>query len=132
MRHHGKAQSRCSDLVMAQAAELVARRVQTLSLRAAVIIQETALFWKQKKQIAWQALVPDLPCRMALTQRVDHLITCVHELMQERLHWQWQHPLEAAMTSAMPECRPSKPVETHPRGAEGRVNWEKPAAFKPA
>lgn len=113
MRHYGKAQSRCSDLVVVQAAELAALQAQALRLRAAVVIRETALLWEREERMAWQALMPGLARRMALARRVDQLVGRVHELMRERLHWQWRRTPESATTSDLPERSPSGLIETH-------------------
>lgn len=112
MQHYGKVQSRCSDLVVAQAAELAALRAQAMRLRAAVVIRETALLWEREERMAWQALIPGLPRRLALARRVDQLVGRVHELMRERLHWQWRRAPEPAMTSAVRERLAAEPIET--------------------
>jgi hypothetical protein len=110
MRHYGKAQSRCSDLVAAQAAELVALRAQAFRLRAEVVIRETALLWERDDRRKWEALVPGLPRRAALARRVDQLVGRVHELMRERLRWQWRRMPEPPPASTMPGWDASAPV----------------------
>jgi hypothetical protein len=96
MRHYGKTQARCSELMGLQAAELVALRSQAVRLRAAVIIRETSLAWEREDRAASRALVPGLPRRLALARRVDQLVERVHELMRERLRWQWGRPTDHA------------------------------------
>jgi len=99
MRHYGRAQVRCSDLMREQAAELVELRSQAVRLRAAVIVRETALAWEREDRLALRMLIPGLPRRLVLARRVDQLLERVHELMRERLHWQWGRPTDHASPS---------------------------------
>lgn len=99
MRHYGRAQVRCSDLMREQAAELMELRSQAVRLRAAVIVRETALAWEREDRLALRMLIPGLPRRLVLARRVDQLLERVHELMRERLHWQWGRPTDHASPS---------------------------------
>lgn len=99
MRHYGRAQVRCSDLMREQAAELVKLRSQAVRLRAAVIVRETALAWEREDRLALRMQIPGLPRRLVLARRVDQLLERVHELMRERLHWQWGRPTDHASPS---------------------------------
>ncbi|MBB3181237.1 DUF2325 domain-containing protein [Variovorax sp. Sphag1AA] len=96
VRHYGQVQMRCGDLVREQAAEIEKLRAQTIRLRAAVIVRDTALAWAQEYRASLEASIPGLPRRKALAQRVDALLARIQELMRERLHWQRRSPPEHA------------------------------------
>ena len=119
LRHYGRAQTRCSDLMGTQAAELVALRSQTMRLRAAVIVRETALAWEREDRAAARALIPGLQRRIALARRVDQLVERVHELMRERLHWQWRRPMDHPSSRAMSGTDASELAQTVPMPAGG-------------
>lgn len=90
MRYHGQAQLRCSELVRAQAAEIEGLRAQTMRLRAAVIVRDTALAWAREQQAELEAAIPGLPRRVVLARRVEALLARIQDLMRERLRWQWR------------------------------------------
>lgn len=111
MRHYGRAQLRCSDLMREQAAELSALRSQAVRLRAALIVRETALAWEREDRLALRMLIPGLPRRMVLARRVEQLLERVHELMRERLHWQWGRSTDRASPSTGLGAGSSDPVK---------------------
>lgn len=89
-RQYGAAQQRCSAVISAQHARITQLEAQLMRARAASIVQVTALAVAQEERACLVAAMPDLPTRMALRQRVDHLIERVQTLMRERLQWQWR------------------------------------------
>jgi len=86
LRHHGRSQARCSELVRAQAAAIHRLEAQAMRLRAAVIVRDTALAWAAEQRAEWEAAVPGLPRRIALARRVEALLARVQDLMRERWH----------------------------------------------
>jgi hypothetical protein len=130
MRHFGKAQARCSDLVRIQAAELVELRSQAVRLRAAIIVRETTLAWEREDRAALRALIPGLPRRMALARQVDQLVERVHELMRERLHWQWRRSTDHVAPSVMSGTVASDPTEAIAMPTCGAEPVEDPVGFE--
>lgn len=112
MRYYGKAQSRCSDLMVFQATELAGLRSQVVRLRAAVVVRDTALAWECEDRAALRSLIPGLQPRVALARRVDHLVGRVQQLLRERLHWQWRRTMDHSSPSATPVDTSAEPVET--------------------
>lgn len=45
LRHYGKTQARCSDLIRMQSIEIALLQAEAIRLRAAVIVRDTALAW---------------------------------------------------------------------------------------
>jgi hypothetical protein len=88
LRHCGQIQTRCSDLVQAQAVAIHHLSAQAMRLRAAVIVRDTALAWAHEDRAELEATIPGLPKRVALARRVDALLARIQDLMRERFHWQ--------------------------------------------
>lgn len=88
-RQYGAAQQRCSQVISAQHARIVELEAQLLRARAAGLVQTTALAIAEQERARLMAVVPDLPTRLALRQRVEMLVERVQSLMRERLQWQW-------------------------------------------
>lgn len=130
MRQYGRAQSRCSDLVGTQAAELVELRAQVLCLRAAVIVRETTLAWEREDRMALEMRIPGLPRRMALARRVDHLVERVQDLLRERLHRQWRRPTMSPLQSTLPDTGPAAPTACIVMTTDGIEPLEDTAAFE--
>lgn len=79
MRHYGQTQTRCDALVRAQAAEIERLQGETMRLRAAVIVRDTALAWER-------------------AQRSQAVLICMQNLARERMEWQWQQLRAAAQS----------------------------------
>jgi len=88
LRHCGQIQTRCSDLVQAQAVAIHHLSAQIVRLRAAVIVRDTALAWAREDRAELEATLPGLPRRVALARRVETLLARIQDLMRERFHWQ--------------------------------------------
>ena len=112
VRHYGKAQSRCSDLMVAQAAELAKLQAQAVRLRAAVIVRDSALVWEREDRAALRALIPGRSRRITLARRVDRLVERIQDLMRERLRWRWRQPLDRTPASS------ATPIAVPPQSAQ--------------
>jgi hypothetical protein len=105
---YGAVQARCSGLIEAQRAEIVALRAREMRLHAGLVIRDSALAWAREDHALWQARVPGLPRRAALAERVEALMARVQALMRERLRWQARVPASAAApVSAIAQAGPS-------------------------
>jgi len=103
--HYAQVQARCSELVRQQAGEIERLRAQTLRLRAQLIARDTALAWAREDRAALEASIPGLPRRAALARTVETLLQRVHDLLQERLRWQWRSaPLRMPVMAASPSA----------------------------
>lgn len=110
MGQYAKAQLRCSELVASQAQEIEALRAETIRLRAAVLVRDTALAFAREDRAAFEAAIPGLPRRRALARHVDFLKAQVQALMRELLQWQWR----AASRPAGTETLPAHDARRHP------------------
>ena len=88
VRHYGQVQLRCSELVQAQAAEIEILRSQTMRLRAAFIVRDTALAWAQEQRSVLETANPGLQKWLVLARHLHALLAGLRNLMRERLHWQ--------------------------------------------
>ncbi|WP_255435013.1 DUF2325 domain-containing protein [Rhodoferax sp. BLA1] len=88
MRHCGQIQTRCSNLVQAQAITIHQLSAQVMRLRAAVIVRDTTLAWAREDRAELEATMPGLPRRVSLSRHVDTLLARIQDLMRERFHWQ--------------------------------------------
>lgn len=61
LRQYGRVQLRCSELLQAQARELARLQAETLRLRAAVVVRETALAWLREDHARVAAVVVTAP-----------------------------------------------------------------------
>ena len=82
LRAHADAQARCSALLQAQAARIVALEAQLVRARGATIRAATALAWEREDRAALDAALPGLGRRVALGRQVATLQARVHELMR--------------------------------------------------
>ena len=48
VRHYGRTQLRCSELIERQAAEISVLQAQAIRLRGALVVRETALSWARE------------------------------------------------------------------------------------
>lgn len=87
MREYGRAQTRCSEQLYAQVAEIDRLQAQTMCLRAAVIVRDTVLAWAYEDRAALERSSPGLPKRLTLARWVGALLARVRDLMRKRLHW---------------------------------------------
>lgn len=101
MSHHGHVQARCSALVKAQAAEIERLQAQTMHLRAAMILRDTALAWAREDQAALEASIPDLPKRLTLARQVETLLARIQDLMRERRE---EQPDSATLAQAVADA----------------------------
>lgn len=81
-------QERCSKLIAQQRADIARLQAQVLQLRAAAIVQVSALAFAREDHAALQRSIPGLPRRVVLARHVDALVQRVHRLMGERLRGQ--------------------------------------------
>ncbi len=108
---YGHAQTRCSERMALQAAEIERLQAQAMRLHAAVIIRDTALAFACEDRATLEASIPDLPTRVKLAHRVEALKARVQILMRERLQGQ-RRPvsLPQAVADAMPTDQPVIPA----------------------
>ncbi|MFT3803255.1 MAG: DUF2325 domain-containing protein [Burkholderiaceae bacterium] len=103
LRAHGRAQAGCSELLTAQAREIERLQAQTMRLRAAVIVRETALAWAREDRAELERSIPGLPRRAALARQVSALLARLQDLMRERSRPDRPaERVEAASTAAVP------------------------------
>ncbi|RYF01383.1 MAG: DUF2325 domain-containing protein [Comamonadaceae bacterium] len=117
LAHYGRAQTRCTDLLLAQGREIERLQGQAIRLRARAIAHESALAWEREDRAAVMADLPGLPRRRALVRQVEGLVSRIHDLAREALHWQWRASAGAAAGTAP---SPSMPREI-PRGMSHAV-----------
>ncbi|BEU97073.1 DUF2325 domain-containing protein [Acidovorax sp. DW039] len=90
-RQLGEAQSRCSEIMAAQAAELEVLRSEVMRLRAAVIVRDTRLALAQEAlEDARQAQPAGLPRRKEMARHIRMLAERVTALSRESLRWRLQ------------------------------------------
>jgi REP element-mobilizing transposase RayT len=90
-RQLGEAQSRCSEIMAAQAAELEMLRSEVMRLRAAVIVRDTRLALLQEAlDDARQAQPAGLPRRKEMARHIRMLAERVTALSRESLRWRLQ------------------------------------------
>lgn len=82
VRELGRAQRRASAVIVEQAKKIAALEAQTMQLRAAVIIRETALAWAREELTEVKTAIAGLPKRLALAQQVRVLEARIHALMR--------------------------------------------------
>ena len=95
---YGRVQTRCSEVIAAQAREIESLKAQTMRLRAAVMQRDTALAVVRQDHADLQAAIPGLPRRVLLARRVEALVGRLQDLMRERLRWQQRHTASAGAT----------------------------------
>lgn len=107
MAHYGRAQLRCSNLLVGQAREMERLQAEVLRLRARVIVRETQLAWEREDRAAWLADLPGLPRRKALARQVEGLAARIQELAREVLRWQWRASTSRHAPEHMAAAAPS-------------------------
>ena len=96
LSQYGSVQARCSRIVAEQAGEIANLQRETMRLRAAVMVRDTALAFEREDRALLEAAHPGLPKRAALAKRVEALMARVQDLMRERLRWQTRSPSVSA------------------------------------
>ena len=90
-RQLGEAQTRCSEVVAEQAAELERLQREVVRLRAAVIVRDTRLEQARAAlEDARQAQPPGLPRRKEMARHIRMLAERVASLSRECLRWRLQ------------------------------------------
>lgn len=87
-REYAAVQARCSRLIAQQRAEIEDLQAQVLQLRAAAIVQVSALAFARADQAMLEHSTEGLLRRAALVRHVGSLAGRIHALMRERLHGQ--------------------------------------------
>ena len=103
VRHYGRTQLRCSELIERQAAEISVLQAQAIRLRGALVVRETALSWAREARPTLEAEIPSPRSRVVLLRRIDWLVERIQELMRERLHWQWRRDQDLPIASSNTE-----------------------------
>ena len=106
LRSYGQAQLRCSELLRAQAAEIDSLHAQTIRLRAAFMVRDTALAWAPEHRGALQTAASTWPQRLAWARRVRALWAYFHDRMGQWLHGQGRK--DAAQPMANGTLRPAE------------------------
>jgi len=86
---YGQVQTRCSAQLRQQAAQIDRLQAEVMRLRAAVIVQETALALAREDRRRLEAALPGLPRRMELSRRIEALVERVQVLLRERSRGPW-------------------------------------------
>ena len=98
LTQYGRVQTRCSEVIAAQAQSITRLEGEVIRLRAAVIQRDTALAAARDRQASLEASMPGMPRRLALARKVESLVQRVQDLMRERLRSQWR--MEASAPAA--------------------------------
>ncbi len=86
-------QERCSRVIAQQRTEIAQLQAQVMVLRAAAIVQVSALAFAREDHAALQRSIPGLPRRVVLARHIEALAQRVHGLLGERLRGQWRDAL---------------------------------------
>lgn len=90
---HGKAQTRCSNIIAQQAKEIERHQGEIMRLRAEVIRRDTQIAYLRAEREELERAIPGLPKRKALARQVSVLIERVQTLMRE-LHLRTSNPAQ--------------------------------------
>ena len=114
----GEAQTRCSEVVAAQAAELEWLQREVVRLRAAVIVRDTRLEQAHAAlQDARQAQPLGLPRRQEMARHIRMLAERVVSLSRECLRWRLQAAVrDGSESAALPQDEAAVPA-AHPMPA---------------
>mgnify|MGYP002662096434 CR=1 FL=1 len=114
-RQLGEAQTRCSEVVAEQAAELERLQREVVRLRAAVIVRDTRLEQAHAAlQDAREAQPPGLPRRKEMARHIRLLAERVVSLSRECLRWRLQAAArDGSESAALPQVEAAVPAE-HP------------------
>ncbi len=118
MRDYGRAQTRCSEQLLAQAREIARLQTQAMRLRAGVIVRETALAWAREDHAALEQAIPGLPKRVQLERRVDALLARIQDLMRERSRVRSPAVIEAVAAAAALRTLEADTLEASLRAAD--------------
>ena len=114
-RQLGEAQTRCSEVVATQAAELERLQREVLRLRAAVIVRDTRLEQAHAAlQDAREAQPPGLPRRKEMARHIRMLAERVVSLSRECLRWRLQAAVQEVSEPAAPPQDQAAVPATHP------------------
>ena len=104
-RQLGEAQTRCSEVVAEQAAELERLQREVVRLRAAVIVRDTRLEQAHAAlEDARQTQPPGLPRRMEMARHIRTLAERVVTLSRECLRWRLQAAVQdVSEPAALPQ-----------------------------
>ncbi|MCX7659516.1 MULTISPECIES: hypothetical protein [Caldimonas] len=86
---YGQVQTRCSAQLREQSRRIQCLEAEVMRLRAAVIVQQTALAIAQEERRQWEAALPGLPRRMELSRRIEGLVQHLQSLLRERSRAAW-------------------------------------------
>ncbi|MFN3416895.1 MAG: hypothetical protein ACK4ZD_11345 [Caldimonas sp.] len=86
---YGQVQTRCSAQLREQARRIDHLEAEVMRLRAAVIVQETALALAREERRLLEAALPGLPRRVELSRRIETLVERVQVLLRERSRGPW-------------------------------------------
>ena len=117
-RQLGEAQTRCSEVVATQAAELERLQREVVRLRAAVIVRDTRLEQAHAAlEDARQAQPPGLPRRKEMARHIRTLAERVASLSRECLRWRLQAAVRnGSESAALPQDEAAVPA-AHPMPA---------------
>ncbi|MBP6297590.1 MAG: DUF2325 domain-containing protein [Acidovorax sp.] len=118
-RQLGEAQTRCSEVVAEQAAELEWLQREVVRLRAAVIVRDTRLEQAHAAlEHARQAQPPGLPRRKEMARHIRMLAERVVTLSRECLRWRLQAAVrDGSESAALPQNQAAVPA-AHPMPAQ--------------
>ena len=117
-RQLGEAQTRCSEVVAAQAAELERLQREVVRLRAAVIVRDTQLEQARAAlEDARQAQPPGLPRRKEMARHIRMLAERVASLSRECLRWRLQAAVQEVSEPAAPPQDEAEAPAAHPMPA---------------
>jgi hypothetical protein len=85
LQEYGRVQTRCTELITAQAAEIRRLQAELMKMRAAVIVRDTALAYAREEHATMEATIPGLPKRTALAQQVKNLTSRIEWMLRERV-----------------------------------------------
>lgn len=88
IRDHARVQARCTELLHAQAREIVRLQADAMRARALLMRRTTELAWAAEDRAALELSIPGLPKRVALARRVIELearIRALQDVPQQRV-----------------------------------------------
>ncbi|WP_288486920.1 DUF2325 domain-containing protein [uncultured Acidovorax sp.] len=117
-RQLGEAQTRCSEVVAAQAAELERLQREVVRLRAAVIVRDTQLeLARAALEDARQAQPPGQARRKDMARHIRMLAERVASLSRECLRWRLQAAVQEVSEPAAPPQDEAEAPAAHPMPA---------------
>ena len=85
LQEYGRVQTRCTELIMTQAAEIRRLQAELMKARAGIIVRDTALAYAREERATIEATIPGLPKRTALAQQVRNLTSRIELMLRERV-----------------------------------------------